>query len=409
MKKIKKWFFVFAFLLATLLIVAPQLFGEISIRNVFNLASFFFSQTLTVEQVRENYRSGKTKILIVPGHEEYSGGTTFGSLNERELNVALANYLSDFFEQGNEIEVLNVKGKNGLYADWFKNYVKINKDDVENFRKNSQIKFNEALLSGFEIKTPVIHNQATDETSINLYAINKYANENKIDLVLHIHFNDYPRKNARSPGQYRGFTIYAPEDQLPNSKVSLEIAENIKRRLENYVAKSNYPPEKEGIVKSQDLIAIGSNASRDGGSVLIEYGYIYEPQIRSKETRDKYIEELAFQTYLGIKDYLNGSISQDNATSLLPHKWENNLDMNQISHNTLALQVAMKKEGLYPPAGKTLKDCRISGIFGPCTQKSLVSFQEKYKEDILFPIGLSSGTGIIGPLTVKKLNELYGF
>lgn len=44
--------------------------------------------------------------------------------------------------------------------------------------------------------------------------------------------------------------------------------------------------------------------------------------------------------------------------------------------------------------------------FGAKTRSAVIKFQEKYSSDILVPIGLSSGTGIVGPRTLAKLNSL---
>ena len=64
------------------------------------------------------------------------------------------------------------------------------------------------------------------------------------------------------------------------------------------------PKEDTGVIEDQELIALGSNNSLDGVGMLVEYGYIYEPGIVDISIRNKILDDLAFQTYLGVMDFL---------------------------------------------------------------------------------------------------------
>lgn len=65
-----------------------------------------------------------------------------------------------------------------------------------------------------------------------------------------------------------------------------------------------------------------------------------------------------------------------------------------------ALQTILAKDPAIYPEGL------ITGYFGLLTRAAVIRFQEKYREEILKPIGLALGTGYVGPKTMAKLNEL---
>ena len=69
--------------------------------------------------------------------------------------------------------------------------------------------------------------------------------------------------------------------------------------------------------------------------------------------------------------------------------------------DVLALQHILKLENCYPIGTP------FTGYFWDKTFAGVVQFQEKYASDILAPLGLTHGTGIVGKATLKKLNELY--
>ncbi len=49
---------------------------------------------------------------------------------------------------------------------------------------------------------------------------------------------------------------------------------------------------------------------------------------------------------------------------------------------------------------------KMDGKFGKSTQKALIAFQEKYASDILTPLSLSKGDGVVGKATRIKLNQI---
>lgn len=376
------------------------------------LAGPFFAEKVTPEDILNKYQSGRIKILIVPGHDNNNWGTEFAGLREADLNLELGKYLYDFFSYDKKFETYLLRDGYGEYNSWFLDYINSGKEEVFSFRNKLREAMHLAISHGkINLTNKVYHNPAADNASINLYAINKWANDNDIDIVIHIHFNDYPRRRASLEGEYSGFTVYVPEKQLPNARVSKAVGKEVKDALREFSSVSNLPAESAGVVEDMELIAVGSNASRDSASLLVEYGYIYESQFIKNNIRDAVIKEFAFQTYRGIKNYfVPNSITsyRGYTTTLLPYKWNDVLKIKERSLDILSLQMALKEEGIYPPEGKDLEGCPINGYYGKCTEESVKIFQEKFGDEILKPSELKRGTGIIGPSTLLKLNELYG-
>jgi hypothetical protein len=83
------------------------------------------------------------------------------------------------------------------------------------------------------------------------------------------------------------------------------------------------------------------------------------------------------------------------------HDFNVNLKIGDSGSEVEALQTALEKEGF-----DVSKDPK--GYFGEYTASAVVGFQEKYKDEILSPWGLTHGTGFVGRTTRAKLNKLYG-
>jgi len=377
------------------------------------LAGPFFAERITPEEIKSKYSDGRLKILIVPGHDNDSFGAEYRGLKEADLNKDLGHELFGALKNDRKFETYITREKSGNYSDWFSRYLNVGKNEIKNFREDQKRQMQEAVGAGnVTEETTVAHNSANDNDSLKLYAINKWANENAVEIVLHIHFNDYPGRRPWQPGEYSGFSVYIPEKQLPNHRASSELATSLKGQLEKYFSKSDLPAESSALIEDQELIAIGSNASRDGVSVLVEYGYIYEPAFTNAELRETMFKELAHQTYIGVKSFFDGSFSDEhrqNDTTLLPHQWATPIKKGAVSKDTLHLQMALSKEGSYPPPSMESADCPINGVFGQCTFLAVKNFQEKYEEEILREGDkILKPTGFVGSNTLRKLNELYG-
>ena len=191
----------------------------------------------------------------------------------------------------------------GDYISEFKTYFEEQKVTIGEFKNFLKKDMKEKIKNGdLEIDEPIVAHTTSTRASNILYGINMWANESDIDFVLHIHFNNYQRSQMSKVGAYSGYSIYVPEHQYDNATSSLAIASSIENKLKISFNPSTLPLEKDTIIESQGLIAIGANNSRNKASILIEYGYIYEPDISKDET----LQKMAEVTYNGIKDYFAG-------------------------------------------------------------------------------------------------------
>ncbi|MEK7136543.1 MAG: N-acetylmuramoyl-L-alanine amidase [Patescibacteria group bacterium] len=249
------------------------------------------------------------RILLVPGHDLVSSGTEYRGAKEEELARQLATELNNLLIADGRFTIITTRDLvTGEYTPEFSAYFASAETQIKRFRTNVQSAMSQLVRSGTieEIEPKIKHNYATKDVSFRLYGINKWANENNIDLAIHLHLNDYPRKDRNSPGKYRGFAMYIPEKQFANSADSRLVADEILQSLRYVSATSTFPLEAETIVETQDLIAAGSYNSQTHPAVLIEYGYIYEPKFSVVGRRDKTLPILAEATYRGLVRHFFG-------------------------------------------------------------------------------------------------------
>lgn len=345
--------------------------------------SIFFVDSTTPKKMRTEFRTAqnggeRVKILIVPGHDADAPGAAFEDVTELGLNLELGMYLKNLFAADTRFNVVLAQDAAG-YDSVLEKYFSEKEAEILEFRRQKHLGMYSVQQTGFVTSTiQVEHNNAPESSVTRLYGMNKWANENKVDLVIHVHFNDNPLRDRRYAGRYSGVALYIPEHQYSNAAASRALAEPVFKRLTSKFPASDLPPEKGGIIEDQELIGLGASNSLDPASIFIEYAYIYEPQFQYESIRKLWTQEAALQTYFGVIDFFENK-EQPAKTAVLPHTWKK--DMGRGLKNDIdvfALQSALLLEGMYPPPGRTKNDCPLSGTYFDCTEKAVFAFQKKY-------------------------------
>jgi peptidoglycan hydrolase-like protein with peptidoglycan-binding domain len=84
-----------------------------------------------------------------------------------------------------------------------------------------------------------------------------------------------------------------------------------------------------------------------------------------------------------------------------------NLKIGMIGEDVRQLQIFLNKDNDTKVANTGIgSPGQESTYFGALTQKAVIRYQEKNRESILKPNGLSSGTGFVGPSTIGLLNKM---
>ncbi len=363
------------------------------------LLSLVFPETITPEALKSAYAGRRLRVLLVPGHDHEYGGTAYGKITEEQLNVEMARALYDVLKTDPHYEVTTTRDLTTReYIPELQRYLIDNREKI--IKRTSELKtaFYDFVDRGeLTLQEGMNHKVAATEVAIRLYGINAWANEQKIDLALHIHFNDYGGRRRGVVGPYNGFAIYVPEGQYANARASKELGLAISNALQQRLPLSDFPQESSPVTEDQSLIAIGAYGSREGGAMLLEYGYIYESQWQSKAVRDLMLPELALKTAEGMKRYFEPTAGAL-ASKILPATISADLKKSVTPlPDVLRLQTALQREGLYPPAGETLASCPLSAVFGPCTALAVTAFQKKYS---------IPSTGQVDSATRAQLNSL---
>jgi N-acetylmuramoyl-L-alanine amidase len=353
-----------------------------------NAAAAFFTESISVDELLRTYRgvfavdpitlaprtgtARKVRILIVPGHEPDWGGTAFGDYYERDLAADLADALAADLSANPRYAVKVARSKTAwdpVLAAYFSTHA----DAILAFRAAQAEAMARHLADG-SIRLAadrVDHISTPTAGAIELYGINRWAAEQHYDIVLHIHLNDYGGRRQGAAGAYDGFAVYVPDPQYSNAAASRAVGEAIAARLAAYHPASSLPQERAGVVPDQQLIALGANNSAESAALLIEYGYIYEPQFANPAAREVALADYAYATYLGLQDFFRDPVASTGSVAV-PYDWPR---AGASGKDAYALQATLRYEGLYPPPGETLHDCPLSGHVGPCTKAAIRAYE----------------------------------
>ncbi len=265
------------------------------------LAGFFLydqnkpEKIVVVEPTIEIPAPEPFRVLLVPGHDVKTGGTYYKGLYERDVAVTVAEKIAAELST-TSYDVMIARNTEAWHPTLEK-YFTDHEDEIIAWKSDLQMKSKERLSSGEKKFVPDMadHSEVDKRTSVQLYGINKWANENDIDLVLHIHFN------GSGDRSHTGFTVFIPESQHVNSTTSRAIAQYIYDEL-----KTTFTPESSlPLLEDQSLIALGASDTLEKPAVLIEYAYIYETMLQEPAQREKTLTDMAARTVAGILAYRN--------------------------------------------------------------------------------------------------------
>lgn len=195
----------------------------------------------------EEVPSQKICVLIDPGHGAADGGAVSDTgVIEKDINLAISKYLKEYLE-----------------------------------------------TSGFEVKmTRYDDNILGDQTLptqrerylSDMHARLEMYNDKHVDYVISIHQNKFEKT------QYKGTQIFYSS----NNKKSRTLAENLRKAITSFLQPDN----------SREIVEAGSNIyllnNCNNPCVLIECGFLSNPEETELLTTEEYQRQMAFSIYCGL-------------------------------------------------------------------------------------------------------------
>jgi len=238
---------------------------------------------------------------------------------------------------------------------------------------------------------------------------NYFASESQKPYLSEISFRFYESEsdlvNAAKRKEINGFSVTSPNyfnlfDKGTFNEVSLSLPRYFaiffnsdkSKLLDNVKIRQalNYAVNKAEIIQSVLL-----NRGQIVDSPILPEIYGYELPNSTYEFNLEKAQALLEGAGLQKKD--NQWIQ---VTKTVSTEFKSELKLGSKGTEVTALQTCLSQYPEIYPEGQ------ITGNFGAQTKEAVIRFQEKYKESILTPSGLTQGTGTVGKSTRTKLNEI---
>jgi ABC-type transport system substrate-binding protein len=173
----------------------------------------------------------------------------------------------------------------------------------------------------------------------------------------------------------------------------------------------NKPTNGENLLSDEEIrmaLNYGTNKEEIVNKVLMGYGqtvdspilpevYGFEKPVITYEYNPEKAKEILEEA--GFVERENG-IREKVVKKEPTFQFKSNLSTGSQGSEVTELQKCLAKDPEVYPEGD------VTGYFGSKTKEAVTKFQEKYKEDVLDPYGLTQGTGTVRQSTRAKLNEI---
>ena len=194
---------------------------------------------------------GGLAVVIDPGHGGIDAGASANNVTEKELNLAVANYLKDYITSGGGV-VYRTRTED------------TNTADPDRKKGESQ------KMSDLKVRK-------------------KSAEKYDADIFISIHMNKF------SDGKYKGLQVFY-DNNIPESKILADFIQNSSKAVladgNTRIAKGT--GDKIYILKGNKI-----------PSVLVECGFLSNEDEAAKLKTPDYQQKVAWGIYMGILEYIN--------------------------------------------------------------------------------------------------------